>query len=101
MDPVTGGWREPWWIPAESPGGIGDPEVWIDAATLEEYGGKNPELVQSVLAGNGGGPWIGALLRFGKVPQAPAAGCIIYMIVARRFSAANAGRPYYVARVPD
>jgi hypothetical protein len=26
---------------------------------------------------------------------------IIYMVVARRFSQANAGRPYYVVRVPD
>lgn len=107
---MNGGWREPWWIPDESPGGIGDPEVWIDAATLDEYGGKSPELIRSVLAGNGGGPWIGSVLRFGKIPHAhlPAGvldrgypDSVIYMIVARRFSAANHGRPYYVARVPD
>ena len=101
---MSGGWREPWWIPDESPGGIGDPEVWIDAATLDEYGGKSPELIRSVLAGNGGGPWIGSMLRFGKVPHGSAPRQVpdaVYMIVARRFSAANHGRPYYVARVPD
>ena len=107
---MSEGWRDPWWIPDESPGGVGDPEVWIDAQALDEYGGKNPRLVASVLAGNGGGPWIGSLLRFGTVPhlRLPARvtgrdypDSILYMIVARRFSQANAGRPYYVARVPD
>lgn len=107
---MTQGWREPWWIPDESPGGIGDPEVWIDAGALDSYGGKNPQLVASVLAGNGGGPWVGALLRFGRLPDGHPPqqvfdrdypDSIIYMIVARQYSHANAGRPYYVARVPD
>ena len=91
------GWREAWWIPDESPGGIGAPEVWIDAGTLDNYGGKDPAIVAHVLAGNGGGPWIGALLRFGKYPGADEV--VIYMIVARRWdNSANGGRPYYVAR---
>jgi hypothetical protein len=107
---VTQGWREPWWIPDESPGGIGDPEVWIDAGALDNYGGKNPQMVASVLSGNGGGPWVGALLRFGRLPDGRPPqqvfdrdypDSIIYMIVARQYSHANAGRPYYVARVPD
>jgi hypothetical protein len=108
---VGEGWRGAWWIPDESPGGIGDEEVWIDAVALDQYGGKHPHLVASVLAGNGGGPWIGALLRFGKVPhdhrpqQVPDTGyadSIIYMVVARRWDQdANRGQPYYVARVPD
>ena len=92
-----GGWREPWWIPAESPGGIGDPELWIDAGTLDEYGGKDPALIRHVLAGNGGGPWIGVLLKFRKLPGSPAVD-MTYMVVARRHSHANAGRPYYVVR---
>jgi hypothetical protein len=107
---VTEGWREPRWIPDESPGGIGDPEVWIDAQALDEQSGKDPRMIAGVLAGNGGGPWIGALLRFGKVPHRRPPqqvfdkdypDSVIYMVVARRFSQANAGRPYYVARVPD
>ena len=95
---MSEGWREPWWIPSESPGGVGDPEVWIDAATLDSYGGKNPSLVAHVLSGNGGGPWIGAQLRFGNYPGAGGAD-LVYMVVARRFSTANGGHPYYVARI--
>lgn len=94
------GWREPWWIPGESPGGIGAPEVWIDAHALDNHGGMSPSMVAWVLAGNGGGPWIGKLLQFGGYPGADA-GMITYMIVARRWrSEHNNGQPYYVARIP-
>jgi hypothetical protein len=94
---VDGGWRGAWWILAESPGGIGDAEVWVDATALDFYGAREPEVIQATLAGNGGGPWIGALLRFGNYPGA--AGDITYMVVARRWDKdANRGQPYYVAR---
>lgn len=96
------GWREPWWIPDESPGGIGSAEVWIDAHALDHYGGQAPHVIRAMLltAGNGaGGPWIGQQLQFGNYPGA--SGEIVYMVVARRHSGANSGRPYYVARVRD
>lgn len=103
------GWRGPWWIPDESPGGIGDPEVWIDAMALDEYGGRDAWLARTVLAGNGGGPWIGSMLRFSQVPRGqiarevrdPAAPGVVYMIASRRWERdVNHGRPYYVARIP-
>ena len=93
------GWRGPWWIPGESPGGIGAPEVWIDAHALDHHGGMHPPLVAAVLAGNGGGPWIGRQLQFGNFPGAGQA-AVTYMIVARRWDAEhNNGQPYYVAKV--
>jgi hypothetical protein len=97
----AGGWREPAWIPAESPGGIGAPEVWIDAHALDyHHSGKLPTITL-VLHGNGGGPWIGRLLQFGSYPGAEAEE-ITYMVVARRWiSEHNHGQPYYVARIPD
>jgi hypothetical protein len=53
-----------------------------------------------VLAGNGGGPWIGRHLQFGSYPGAESDE-ITYMIVARRWiSEHNHGQPYYVARIP-
>jgi len=94
------GWREPPWILTESPGGLGAPEVWIDAHTLDHHGGMHPPLVTMVLAGNGGGPWIGRMLQFGSFPGTEE-GYVTYMIVARRHSGANYGRPYYVARQAD
>lgn len=96
---MSAGWREPWWIPDESPGGLGDPEVWIDAHALDHYGGMHPPLVAHVLAGNGGGPWIGRQLRFGNYPGADAAETV-YLVVARRHSTGNDGRPYYVVKLP-
>jgi hypothetical protein len=92
-----GGWRDPPWIPAESPGGLGAPEVWIDAHTLDHHGGMHPPMITHVLAGNGGGPWIGRHLQFGNFPGAET-DVVTYMIIARRHSSANYGRPYYVAR---
>jgi hypothetical protein len=96
---TSSGWREPWWIPDESPGGLGDEEVWIDAQALDARGGMSYLMVQHVLRGNGGGPWIGQLIRFGNFPGSRDADTV-YMVVARRHSRANDGRPYYVARFP-
>jgi hypothetical protein len=96
------GWREPPWIPDESPGGLGAPEVWIDAHTLDYHGGMSPPLVTMVLAGNGGGPWIGRMLQFGNFPGAGDQGLVTYMVVARRWEQdRNHGQPYYVAKIPD
>jgi hypothetical protein len=71
----------------------------------------HPGLAATALAGNGGGPWIGQLLRFDKVPNPRLPqlvldrdyeGSIVYMVVARRWDKdANRGQPYYVAKVPD
>jgi hypothetical protein len=94
------GWRGPSWIPGESPGGIGAPEIWIDAGTLDSYrrlaSAVSP--LMEVLAGNGGSSWVGRLLQFSRYPGTED-GSFTYMIVARRWSAAhNNGQPYYVAR---
>ena len=68
---------------------------------LDSYGAREPEVVRAVLAGNGGGPWIGVLLQFGNYYLGAGDG-ITYMVVARRWDRdANRGQPYYVARVPD
>lgn len=93
------GWRGPGWILAESPGGLGAPEVWIDAHALDHHSSLAP-LIATVTAGNGGGPWIGRMLQFGRYPGAERDE-ITYMIVARRHSSANRGQPYYIAKIPD
>jgi hypothetical protein len=94
------GWREPAWIPAESPGGIGAPEVWIDAHALDHHSAPPPAITM-VLHGNGSGPWVGRALQFGQVPGADWDE-VTYMIVARRWrSEHNHGQPYYVARIPE
>lgn len=75
-----------------SPGKPGDPELWLDAQSLDHYGGLDPDLVRFVLDGGGGGPWIGRLVRF------PAWGVpdVTYLVVSRRMSLFNRGEPYYV-----
>lgn len=94
------GWRGPAWIPDESPGGLGAPEVWIDAHSLDCHSGLAP-VTATVTAGNGGGPWIGRMLQFGHYPGAERDE-ITYMIVARRWDRdRNRGQPYYVAKIPD
>lgn len=65
----------------ESPGKVGDPEIWIGEAAAPENG------------------WIGATLSFlqdsGREPS------VVYRIESRRYSTHNGGQPYYVARWPD
>lgn len=75
-----------------SPGKPGDPELWLDAQSLDYYGGLDPDLIRFVLEGNRGGPWIGRLVRFPSwgVPDTA------YLVVSRRLSRHNRGEPYYV-----
>jgi hypothetical protein len=81
-------------LAGESPGKPGDPELWLDAQALDYHGGLDPGLVQFVLAGGGGGPWIGQLVRL----PAWGAGDTVYLVVSRRISRQNRGEPYYVLR---
>lgn len=80
------------WVTRDSPGRLGEPEVHIDASALDVEGGLDPDLVRYVLDGGGGGPWIGREVRCpgSGTPDAR------YMVVSRRTSTANLGRPYYV-----
>ena len=80
---------EPWWITIDSPGQIGDPEIWIDESRLNAYAARE----------NPSGLWIGATIRFEERPglECPA----VYQISSRRHSLHNHGQPYYVARWPD
>jgi hypothetical protein len=92
-----------WWIADESPGGLGDPEIWFDEAALDMYGrGDAAPAVTVTREGQGEaapGSWLGAVIRFTRHPglAAPA----VYEICSRRWSRANDGRPYYVAKWPD
>ena len=94
----------PWWIADESPGGLGAPEIWIDEAAVDMYGRGDAEPAVTVTGGRhygarDGNWWLGAVIRFPRHPglAAPA----VYKILSRRWSQANNGRPYYVARWPD
>lgn len=93
----------PWWVPDESPGGLGDAEIWIDEAAMDMYGrGDAVPAVTVTRTGQEAAPegsWLGAVIRFTRHPglAAPA----VYKIHSRRWSQANNGRPYYVARWPD
>lgn len=96
--------HEHWWIPDESPGGLGDREIWIDESALDMYGRGDAAPAVTVTGGRGSGAhdgnwWLGAVIRFTRHPglAAPAA----YVIRSRRWSLANNGRPYYVATRPD
>lgn len=61
------------WLAGGSPGSFGDPEVWLDAEGLG--------------------------LRAGTVLQQEDDA---YLVITRRHSHANSGRPYYVLRkIPD
>jgi hypothetical protein len=93
-----------WWIADESPGGLGDPEIWVDEAALDMYGRGDSAPVVTVTGGRDyeardGNWWSGAVIRFG--PQPGLASAAVYVIVSRRWSQANGGRPYYVLAWPD
>lgn len=93
----------PWWIADESPGSLGDAEIWIDEAAMDMYGrGDAGPAVTVTRPGQetaGAGSWLGAVIRFTRHPglAAPA----VYTILSRRWSQANNGRPFYVAVWPD
>ena len=92
-----------WWIPDESPGGLGDPEIWIDEAALDMYARGDAEPAVTVTPPAGRDPRItsraGAVIRFNQYPGMPAP--VVYVIAVRRWSRANGGRPYYVCKWPD
>lgn len=101
LDQVTVGVR-PWWIPDESPGGLGDPEIWVDGDMLDMYARGHAEPAVSVRPERGARMLglFGALVRFerhGADLESPA----VYKILGRRWSLANGGRPYYVLKWPD
>jgi hypothetical protein len=85
------------WLAQDSPGRPGDRELWIDADAMDYGGGMEPSIVEHVLRSGGGGPWIGQPVRFpgGTCPET------VYLVVSRRTSQANLGRPYYVLKCRD
>lgn len=94
-----------WWILDESPGGLGDREVWMDASALDVYGRGDAEPVVTVTGGrlydDPSGSWlVGAVIRFSRHGD-QGGDPIVYKILSRRWSHANAGRPYYVLERPD
>ena len=94
-----------WWIPDESPGGPGSPELWADEAALGFLAaGGEPGI--TVIADTRGrsGPvplrWAGARLRFG-CPPGEGYRPVTYRVVSRCFGPVNLGRPYYVLKLVD
>lgn len=84
-------------IPSESPGAIGDPEIWIDESVLDAYvAGRTPA---AVALDQPGGSMIGATVKFINFPNLR--GRAVYQITVRRRSQHNHGQPYYIARWPD
>lgn len=86
-----------WWIADESPGGLGDRELWMDEAALDMYARGDAEPAVTVRDPEAG--LIGAVIRFSQYPglRVP----VVYKIISRRWSQANDGRPYYVLAWPD
>lgn len=98
------GTHGPWWIPDESPGKLGDPEIWVDESAMDMYGRGDAAPAVTVTGGNyadkAGSWWGGAVIRFSAYPgkcETP----VIYAVVSRQTSTANLNRPYYVLRWPD
>lgn len=99
----------PWWIPDESPGKLGDPEIWMDESALDMYGRGDAEPAIAVIPVNRddftadekqhGTWWVGAVIRFGVYPGL--GGPCVYKVISRRFGPGNLNRPYYVLRWPD
>lgn len=87
-----------WWVADESPGGLGDREIWVDESAIDMIarGDAAPAIV---LCQPDGADLIGAVIR---VNQHPALNVpVVYKILCRRWSHANVGRPYYVLAWPD
>jgi hypothetical protein len=87
----------PWFILSDSPGEVGDPEIWIDEATLERY--VYEDSTRGVTADRPVNSLIGATITFGET-HSPAPRSV-YQIRSRRYGPHNGGQPYYVARWPD
>lgn len=85
----------PWFILRESPGEVGDPEIWIDEAALDNYAlAGTADEIPDVKPGTS---WVGTTLRLKQGLNQPA----VYQLGSRRYSSHNGGQPYYVARRPD
>lgn len=100
-DRVISGGR-PWWIPDESPGGLGDPEIWADEAAIDMYarGDAGPAVTVRFPADRTGISLLRSVVRFERHREnlcLPVA----YKIDCRRWSTINASRPYYVLRWTD
>jgi hypothetical protein len=87
-----------WWIADESPGGLGEREIWVDESALDMIARGDAAPVTTLRPGDGTGR-IGAIVRFG--PQPGLGTAVVYTILSRRWSLANDGRPYYVLAWPD
>lgn len=83
-----------WPLADGSPGGFGDREIWIDEAALDMIarGDFRPAIV---LRPGDDQTLIGAGVRVDRHPVP-----VTYTIISRRWSQANAGRPYYVLAWP-
>lgn len=90
--------HDAWFVPDESPGDLGEREVWIDGAALDMYARGDAEPAVTVRPGAEPG-LIGASVRFGAYPGLDAP--VVYTVICRRWSQANVGRPYYVLAYPD
>lgn len=96
-----------WQLADGSPGGLGDPEIWIDDAAMDMYG--RGDAAPGVTVTRPGGPdygstagnwWAGASIRFarhGNDLSEP----VVYQVISRCWSQENDGRPYYVCIRPE
>lgn len=94
----------PWWIPDESPGKLGDPEIWVDESAMDMYGRGDADPAVTVTGGRryedqSGNWWVGAVVRFDVYPGLGTS--CVYRVISRRFGPENLNRPYYVLRWPD
>jgi hypothetical protein len=87
------------WLADDSPGKMGDPEIWLDEGAVDSYihYGHDPDTTASNITPSGN--YVGTVIHFNEYPglTVPA----VYVLTTRRWSQANGGRPYYVARWPD
>jgi hypothetical protein len=90
--------RGSWFVPDESPGELGEREVWIDEAALDMYARGDAEPAVTVRPGPDES-LVGASVRFGSYPGLDAP--VVYTVICRRWSQANDGRPCYVLAFPD
>lgn len=90
-----------WRVARESPGVLGEREIWVDESAIDMIarGGFDPEIVLCQADGAAPMNWIGAVVRVNHHPALSVP--VVYKIHCRRWSQANAGRPYYVLAWPD
>jgi hypothetical protein len=100
-DRVTAAGR-PWWIPGESPGGLGDPEIWADEAVIDMYarGDAAPAVTVSFPADRTGVSLLRAVVLFER-PSGDTGAPVAYRIDCRRWGTVNDSYPYYVLRWTD